>query len=144
MPFSRPRQPGPRADGGHHVQFASHVVASADQISCELTDEAVVLGLTDGVYYGLNAVALRVWRMIQTPTGVAEVKEQLLREYDVDEERCVSELLELLEQLREWGLVSVIGENLGTSGQAGGRAGKGEPGSTRPIRDTRDSTRNLS
>ena len=44
---------------------SSVVVASPDQISSDLGDEAVILNLKSGVYHGLNEVGAKVWAFIQ-------------------------------------------------------------------------------
>src|SRR2546427_11651852 len=53
----------------------STVVAGKEQISCNLAEEAVVLGLKAGVYYGLNSVAARIWNLIQEPKTVCEIRD---------------------------------------------------------------------
>jgi hypothetical protein len=77
------------------------------QIWQELGDEVVILDVAGGAYYGLNCVGSRVWRMLQKPHTVAEVRGALLAEFDVDAERCVRELSELLGRLAERGLIEV-------------------------------------
>lgn len=73
------------------------VVASDDQISCDVGDEAVLLSVVDGEYYGLNPVAASVWRQIREPRTIAAVCDALLAEYDgissAECERAVSELV---------------------------------------------------
>lgn len=83
-------------------------MAGSEQVSCDLGDEAVILSLKDGVYYGLNAVAARVWELLkQEPRTVGKIRDIILKEFDVEEERCTQDLLDLLEQLRVWKLVEL-------------------------------------
>jgi len=42
----------------------SCVVASDEQVSTSLGAETVILGMGDGVYYGLDAVGARVWDVV--------------------------------------------------------------------------------
>lgn len=90
------------------IKSDSLVVALENQLSTRLGDETVVLGLGEGVYYGLDAVGTTVWELLREPTPVAELVEAVVREYDVEAERCERDLLELLEQLRSHGLVAVV------------------------------------
>jgi hypothetical protein len=83
------------------------VVANETQISCSLANEVVVLHLEDGVYYGLNPVASRVWELVQQPRTVEEVRNTLLSEYEIEEPACTRDLLALLDQLMRWKLVEV-------------------------------------
>ena len=83
------------------------VVVAKDVVSCDLVEEAALLNLKDGVYYGLNPVGARIWNLIQKPRKVGEILEILLDEYDVDRDTCQNDLFELLEQLLEKELVTV-------------------------------------
>jgi hypothetical protein len=90
----------------------SVVVASKDQVSCELAGEAAVLNTKTGVYYGLDPVGARVWQLVQQPRRVSEVGQQLVAEYEVDSERCMSDVVALLEKLRSEGLLIEVREGV--------------------------------
>jgi hypothetical protein len=83
------------------------VVASKDQLASEIGGETVILGLTAGRYYGVDSVGARVWQLLQQPVAVAEVRERIVAEYEVDPERCLADLLQLLRQMADAGLVEV-------------------------------------
>jgi Coenzyme PQQ synthesis protein D (PqqD) len=89
------------------------VVASRDQVSCPLGDESAILNLTNSVYYGLDPVGSRVWHLLQKPKSVAELRDALVDEYDVEAGRCESDLIELLEKMRVEGLIQVEGAAAG-------------------------------
>src|SRR3954468_22260572 len=73
------------------------VCASPQQVSCDVADEAVLLSMRDGEYYGLNEVAASIWRLIQQPRTPLQVRDALLEEYDgisvFDCDRAVTEFL---------------------------------------------------
>jgi hypothetical protein len=75
----------------------------------ELAGEVVILDLNGGVYHGLDNTGARIWQLIQTPTKVADVRDAILAEFDVEADRCGRDLLELLEKLANNGLVEVHG-----------------------------------
>jgi hypothetical protein len=81
------------------------VRASSDQVSAELQGDAVVLNLRDGVYYGLDPIAVRIWQILQEPRTIEEVRDRIMAEYDVGAEQCLADLYALLDRLMEWGLV---------------------------------------
>ena len=83
------------------------VVAVEGQVSCDLADEAAILDLNSGVYFGLNAVGARIWKLVQAPRTVNEVLQALLEEYDVEPERCERDLVALLQELVTYGLIEV-------------------------------------
>ncbi|HEX6099720.1 MAG TPA: PqqD family peptide modification chaperone [Thermoanaerobaculia bacterium] len=85
----------------------SIVVVSKDQMASDVAGETVILGLTAGRYYGLDAVGARVWQVIQTPTPFADLRRTIVSEYDVEPERCEADLLTLLQKMADAGLVEV-------------------------------------
>ena len=85
----------------------SVISITKDAVHCDVEDEVVILGLKDGVYYGLNPVGAFIWNLIQKPKTVAELRDAVLEEYDVSEEVCNSDLQELLTELSDKGLVEV-------------------------------------
>lgn len=85
----------------------TQVVAIRDQISCDLEGEAVILHLQEGVYYGLNEVASKVWKLVQEPRSIMEIRDALLADYDVEADDCTRDLLELLKRFRDWKLVEL-------------------------------------
>jgi|SRR5690348_1667023 coenzyme PQQ synthesis protein D (PqqD) len=65
------------------------VRASPQQVFCNVADEAVLLSMRDGAYYGLNEVAASIWKHIQEPLTLLELRDALLAEYcDIDEDEC--------------------------------------------------------
>jgi hypothetical protein len=89
------------------ISTSSIVVAVKHQVSCDLSDEVVILNLQDSVYYGLNAVAARVWNLIQEPCAVEEIRRSLVEEYEVDPHDCELQVQELLNDLAGRGLIEV-------------------------------------
>jgi hypothetical protein len=83
------------------------VVADPGQISSELDGETVILSLKTGLYYGLNAVGARVWELLREPKRVLQLRDVILKEYDVGAEQCEKELLELVGGLAGRGLIEV-------------------------------------
>lgn len=85
----------------------STIMVAQDVVSCDLVEEAAILNLKDGVYYGLNPVGARIWNLIQKPVKVSEILELLIEEYDVEKEVCQNDLMELLNQLLDKELVKI-------------------------------------
>jgi coenzyme PQQ synthesis protein D (PqqD) len=92
---------------GGAVTIGSTVKAAREQVSAGLGDEAVILGLDRGEYYGLNDAGTRIWNLIQEPRRVSDVRDTLVREFDIDPERCEREVIRLLSDMASEGLVDV-------------------------------------
>jgi len=85
----------------------STIVVNQDVVSCDLVDEPALLNLKTGIYYGLDPIGARIWKLIQTPQQLNDILETLLNEYEVEENRCQEDLIELIEQLIEKELVTI-------------------------------------
>jgi len=88
----------------------SIVVAGKHQVSSDLAGEAVILHVRSGRYFGLEQVGARIWQMIGEPRRVADIRDAILREYDVGRDRCEQDVVALLEQLAVEGLVELVPE----------------------------------
>ncbi|MEB3210527.1 MAG: PqqD family peptide modification chaperone [Leptolyngbyaceae bacterium] len=88
----------------------SVLVAATEQLSSSVSEEIVILNLKSGAYYGLNATGSRIWDLIQEPKSVRDIRDILLKEYDVDADVCESALYSLLKELSISGLVEVRNE----------------------------------
>ena len=82
-------------------------MVSQDQISCDLAEEVAILSIASGIYYGLNTVGARIWKLIQEPRTIHEVRNALLEEYEVEPERCEHDVLALLQELASKGLIEI-------------------------------------
>ena len=94
----------------HTVSGSSVAVATTDQVSADLDGEAVILNLESGVYYSLDQVGAHIWVLIQEPRTVHEIRDAILEEYEVDPDRCERDIVTLLEQLADAGLVEIRDE----------------------------------
>jgi hypothetical protein len=80
---------------------------AVDLMEAELGDELVALSVEDGICFGFNAVARSVWRNLERPRSLEQLRTALLDEYHVGSEQCTEELQILLDDLVEKGLVRI-------------------------------------
>lgn len=71
----------------------------------ELNDEMVGLEPDAGLCFGFNAVAKRVWELLEEPRSLDQLLNVLLAEYDVSGSECAADVSSLLESLVGHGLV---------------------------------------
>lgn len=90
------------------LDLSSIVQVAPDQLSCDLSGEAAILNLSNGVYYGLDPLGARIWSLLQEPRSVATIRDTILAEYDVMPERCEQDLLDLLRKLQLEGLIKSL------------------------------------
>ena len=91
------------------LRDGTRIVASQEQLSCNFGPGAAILNLKNGIYYGLDPVGARVWNLLQQPRSVAEIRDILSTEYDVDVARLETDLRDLLTQLADNQLVEISG-----------------------------------
>lgn len=89
------------------IALDTRVAASSSQIASKLGDESVILSLSDGMYYGLDAVGTRVWALLDRPRPVREICDAIEREHDVEAPECQQAVLALVRDLVDRGLVDV-------------------------------------
>jgi hypothetical protein len=85
----------------------SVVVAVKSQVSCQVDAETVVLHFDKGLYFGLDEVGTLIWNQVQQPRKVREIRDAILREYEVSSEQCERDLFTVLGELSAKGLVEV-------------------------------------
>ena len=89
------------------VSASSSVVVVDNQVSSDLGGEVAILDLKGGTYYGLDAVGSRIWSLIQEPREVEEMRDILVSEYEVEQDRCERDLIALLQGLADEALIEV-------------------------------------
>jgi hypothetical protein len=90
------------------IDLNTRVVVSSQQVSSQLDGETVILNIANGVYYGLDAVGMRVWDLLQSPVSVQSICAALMTEYDVTQEACERDVLDLLQGLVQAQLIEVL------------------------------------
>jgi hypothetical protein len=70
-------------------------------------DESVLLDLASEQYFGLDAVGTRVWQLLEGDPDVQAAHAALAGEYDVDAAQLEADLLALLGQLADAGLIDI-------------------------------------
>lgn len=83
------------------------LVIPTSVVSRDLDGETVMLNLESGVYFGLDAIGSVIWTHLQQPTRLRDIRDRLVAEFDVDDDRAAADLLELSEQLVARGLVTL-------------------------------------
>ncbi len=82
--------------------------ASSNHLYSEIAEEAVILELNSGVYYGLNEVGVDIWKWLQQPQTEERILNLLLAEYEVTSEQAREDLQSVLAQLLEAGLIEIV------------------------------------
>lgn len=88
---------------------ADSVVRAVDsQVSSRLGEEVAILELDQGVYFGLNNTGAFLWNLMQEPVRVNEMHAALVEEFEVDADTAETDLLRVLGELRDAGLIEHV------------------------------------
>jgi hypothetical protein len=89
------------------LNLNSRVKRREDPIAVDLAGEVVMMNIETGHYYGLRAIASRVWELLEEPRTVAQICDALQSEYDVDPATCQRDILRFLDDLRSEQLLEI-------------------------------------
>jgi hypothetical protein len=69
---------------------------------------AAMMSLTAGKYYGLNAVAARIWELLAHPMTVAQLCAQVCDEFEVDPQPCETAVIKFANEIVDNGIVDAF------------------------------------
>ncbi|MCG6941457.1 MAG: PqqD family peptide modification chaperone [Thiohalocapsa sp.] len=79
-----------------------------DLVAADADGEVLMMHVDSGNYFGLNEVASFVWYQLELPRTVGDLCSRIRLEFDVEEERCIMDLLAHLRDSIADGLVEVV------------------------------------
>ena len=87
------------------ISFSDRVTVPDGVLISNLQDESVILNLGSERYYGLDDVGTRFLSVLTTSDSIETAYERLRNEYDVDPQILRDDLLALIENLIDQGLL---------------------------------------
>ena len=73
------------------------------------SEEVVMLSVTAGKYYGLNAVGARIWELLEHPMTLAQLCAKICEDFEVDMKTCEAAVLKFAEEIIDNGIVHASG-----------------------------------
>lgn len=89
------------------ITLSSVAVRSDKPLAAEVDGEVVLMSVSDGLYFGLNAVGSDIWRRLAQPTRLADLCAALAAEYESDPAQIERDVLALMGQLADRQLLEV-------------------------------------
>ncbi|HIE94980.1 MAG TPA: PqqD family protein [Acidobacteria bacterium] len=86
------------------ISLDSSIRVNDDVLFEDLHGEGVLLNLKTGVYLGLDPVGTRVWQVLENHHVLSDIVNTMV---DVDRQRCADDLLALMSDLEQHGLVTL-------------------------------------
>ena len=85
----------------------SRIALSKEQVSCDLAGEVAIVNLENGVYYGLDPTATRIWELLAEPRTFGDICSSMLRIYDVERPTLEADVRAFVGELATQGLVVI-------------------------------------
>src|SRR5690554_4410559 len=76
-----------------------------ETISGRLHDELVMMDISKGKYFSLNPVATFIWDNLEDPISLDDLCSKLVKEYEVEPEKCRIEVQAYLNELQKLNLI---------------------------------------
>ena len=81
------------------------IVRSAKLGFFRLDDSLIAIDKDAGYCYALNSTSARIWEMIASPIRIDSLSESLCREFDVNPDKCLDDVTEIISDMKKAGLI---------------------------------------
>jgi Coenzyme PQQ synthesis protein D (PqqD) len=92
------------------ISFADRIEVPDEVLISGLQGESVILNLDSERYFGLDEVGTRMLSVLNDAESIQAAFETLREEYDVEDEILRRDLISIIEQLVELGVVKITHE----------------------------------
>jgi len=87
------------------IDASTRVSRTPDLMAAAVEEDLVILSMATNSYVALDAVARRIWELLVTPLGVAELCDRLESEFEAPEGQILADVLGFLQGMERDGLV---------------------------------------
>jgi len=85
---------------------ADTLVARCDNLTFSRVDDSIIaIDRDQGFCFAMNLTSARIWELISSPIRVSSLCDSLCNEFDVDPETCRNDVVAILSEMRENGLL---------------------------------------
>ena len=88
------------------LELNTRIHLNQELLSSEIDGETIMMSVENGKYYGLNAVASRIWELVKEEPLFSEIIAQLTTEFNVDKTVCQNDTEDFILQLAENKLIT--------------------------------------
>lgn len=89
------------------IALESQVKQCNSIYTSSIDNEAVMLNVDLGKYFGMNSIASDIWNKLQNTMTVKSLIDSLSNEYNVSWEECQADVIPFLETLISNGLIEI-------------------------------------
>jgi len=74
----------------------------------EFDGEIALMNAEKGHYYSLDEIGTKIWSLMVDPITIKEIVDILLTEFDVERDVCEKDVMDLMKQLFDQGLIGLL------------------------------------
>ena len=90
------------------IEVESRIIRSSTPICSQIDDEIVMADIEAEKYYSFNAVATKLWSIIEHEILVKDLCERLAEQHHISYEQSAADVLPFLEHLLDKNLIMII------------------------------------
>ncbi len=83
-----------------------------DFLITEVDGETVMMNTINGTYWGLNSTSTDIWNMLESSKTLKDIISHLLKEYDVNEDICRQETIQVLVNMLQTKIIKIDNSNI--------------------------------
>ena len=87
------------------LTYSTILVKKQELLETAIDDETVLLSIFNEKYYGMNAIASRIWSLLDSNISIQTIIAILHCEFEVSTIECENDVMEFLENLIKEGLI---------------------------------------
>lgn len=91
------------------ITLSSNVSWCDSPLGAEVNGQFVLMDINSGVFFGLDTIAMAIWRRIEYPISVADLCSGCIADFEGNPAVIEGDVLRLLESLANHGLIMVTG-----------------------------------
>jgi len=92
------------------VNLRTALRRNPNQLFSNIDGEIVMLSIENGEYYSLDSIGSCIWNLLDKPLTFRQIVNNLLEEYEVNEETCINDTQPFLEEFLSKGLIEIVNE----------------------------------
>ena len=93
------------------LSSSTRLSPNAAEVAAKIMDgEAILINLSDGMYYSMDLAGGLVWQMIETHASVSEIVQSVSAHYTVEPDQAAADILQLAGELLAARLVLVCSD----------------------------------
>lgn len=90
------------------INLTTHIARNPEVAYTYMDDEMVIMGADDNLYYGINAIGVEIWSLLESnPQSLHDICAHLQQIYEVDEDQCIADATHFINTMCEHNMVIV-------------------------------------